>query len=195
MRKSNYGCLEQLQNCIFLIKTKLLFPTARLIRFPIIVRGKKYIDFGKKITTGRRCRIEVNGVHNNKRLIFGVNVNMGDDVRISCADRIVIGNNVLIGSKVLIIDNSHGTYSGNHQDLPTVPPNERKLSFDAITIEDNVWIGEGVVIQQGCSIGNGSIIGANSVVTHNVEEKSIVGGVPAKVIKKYNDKTGWQIMR
>ena len=74
-----------------------------MIRFPIVIRGKQYIDFGTNLTTGRHCRIEVNGKHKGKRLIIGENVNIGDDVSIRCADKIVIGNHVLMGSKVLII--------------------------------------------------------------------------------------------
>ena len=58
--------------------------------------GKKYIDFGSNLTTGRYCRIEVNGIHSEKKLIFGENVNIGDFVSIRCANHISIGNNVSI---------------------------------------------------------------------------------------------------
>ena len=140
----------------------------------------------------RRCRFEVNGKHKGKRLIIGENVNIGDDVSIRCADKIVIGNHVLMGSKVLIIDNSHGIYTGEKQDSPEIPPNERALSMKPIRIGDNVWIGEGAVIQQGVTIGAGSIIAANSVVTKDVPAQVIVGGIPAKVIKRYDcEKKQW----
>lgn len=185
-RTSNYGLCETIQNVIFVIKTKLLFPGSRLIRFPIIIRGKKYIDFGTNLTTGRNCRIEVNGEHSDKILIIGNNVNIGDNVSIRCSEKIRIGNNVLMGSKVLILDNSHGKYSGNNQDTPDTPPNNRKLASKQVVIGDNVWIGEGAVIQQGVTIGKGSIIAANAVVTKDVPEETIVGGLPARIIKKYN---------
>jgi acetyltransferase-like isoleucine patch superfamily enzyme len=55
------------------------------------------------------------------------------------------------------------------------------------TIENDVWIGEGVLIKQGVIIGNGAVIGMGSVVTKNVEPYSIVGGCPAKVIRKRFD--------
>lgn len=187
MRKSNYGISESIKNVFFVLKTKLLFSKARLIRFPIVIRGKKYIDFGTNLTTGYRCRIEVLGEHNNKKLIFGSNVNVGDNVRISCVERVVIGSNVLMGSRVLIIDNSHGSYKGKHQDTPYTSPNSRKLLSSEVIIGDNVWIGEGVVIQQGCHIGEGSIIAANSVVTENIPAHVIAGGIPAKTIKIFND--------
>lgn len=82
-----------------MIKTKIFFNKARLIRFPIVVRGKQYIDWGNNLTTGRQCRIDVNGTFIAKSpvLVFGKNVNMGDNVRISCCKKITIGNNVLMG--------------------------------------------------------------------------------------------------
>lgn len=186
MRKSNYGLIEKIQNIVYILKSKLFFSGSRMIRFPVVVRGKKYIDFGKNLTTGRYCRFEVNGEHINKRLIFGNDVNVGDYVSMRCADHIIIGNNVLMGSRVLIIDNSHGKYSGDNQDNPLVPPNTRKLSTGQVIVEDNVWIGENSIIQQGVTIGKGSIIAANSVVTKDVPPNVIAGGIPAKIIKIWN---------
>lgn len=138
MRKSNYGIGEALQNMIYIIKSRLLYPGTRMIRFPIYVRGKKYIDFGINLTTGRFCRIDVIGEHTSKRLIFGSNVNIGDFVSIRCQENITIGNNVLMGSRVLIIDNCHGKYSGNYQDNPETHPNERILTSGRVTIADDV---------------------------------------------------------
>lgn len=188
MRASNYGTKEILKNIFFVLKTKIFFRGARMIRFPIVIRGKKYIDFGNGLTTGYNCRIEVNGIHIGKKLIFRNNVNIGDNVRISCCDSIQIGSNVLMGSRVLIIDNSHGSYAGNKCDSPIIPPNQREIKSSSIIIGNNVWIGEGVVIQQGVTIGEGSIIGANSVVTSNIPPNCICVGMPAKVIKCWDEK-------
>lgn len=186
MSQSNYGMAEMIINVGYVLRTKIIVPKARLIRFPVIFRGKKYIDFGNKITMGARCRLEVHGDHSDKRLVFGQNVNMGYDVRISCSDRIEIGNDVLMGSRVLIIDNSHGKYTGENQDNPNTPPNQREVVAKPIKIEDNVWIGENSVVQMGITIGYGSIIAANSVVTKDVPAMSMVAGAPARVIKAYN---------
>lgn len=187
MSQSNYGFYEIIKNVVYVIRTKLIVPSARLIRFPVVIRGKKYIDFGSNITLGARCRVDVCGKHENKCLIFGKDVNMGYDVRITCADKIEIGNNVLMGSRVLIIDNSHGKYVGENQDSPDTPPNKRKINAKPIKIEDNVWIGENSVVQMGVTVGYGSIIAANSIVTKNVPEKCMVAGAPARVIKKYDE--------
>jgi acetyltransferase-like isoleucine patch superfamily enzyme len=53
-----------------------------------------------------------------------------------------------------------------------------------ILIKDNVWIGSNCVILQNCIIGEGSIVAAGSVVTKDVFPFSVVGGIPAKIIKK-----------
>ena len=194
MRKSNYSIGETIYNIKCVIGTRLKYKGARLIRTPIAVRGKQYIDFGTGLTTGKNCQIEVNGDHEGKRLIFGKNVNIGHNVRIQCAEKILIGDNVLIGSRVTIIDNSHGSYSGNNQDSPEIAPNERRLEIEPITIEANVWIGDGVIIQKGVNVGTGSIVSANSVVTRDVLENSIVGGIPARTIKIYNPKAKEWVM-
>ena len=64
-------------------------------------------------------------------------------------------------------------------------PNKRNLiSKGPVKIENNVWIGEGACILPNVTIGANSIVGANSVVTKSFPTNSIIGGVPAKLIKE-----------
>lgn len=63
------------------------------------------------------------------------------------------------------------------------PPESESLSKGDIIIEDDVWIGYGVKILSGVHIGQGAIVAAGAVVTTDVESYSIVGGVPAKILK------------
>lgn len=58
-----------------------------------------------------------------------------------------------------------------------------KPKFGNVIIKDAVWIGANVLISPGVTIGNNAIIGANSVVTKNVPDNAIIGGVPAKILK------------
>lgn len=89
-----------------------------------------------------------------------------------------IGNYVMIGPNSVILNSTH-----NHQktDLPMILQGAR-LNLNP-TIEDDVWIGRNVIILPGIRIGKGSIIGAGAVVTKDVPPYSVMGGVPAKVIK------------
>ena len=63
-------------------------------------------------------------------------------------------------------------------------PYDRHLLCAPIHIGNRVWIGAGAIITRGVTIGDGAVIAAGAVVTKDVEENTIVGGVPAKVIKK-----------
>lgn len=93
---------------------------------------------------------------------------------------------------MLIIDNSHGKYSGEEQDSPYSVPNNRTLQTSAVRIGNNVWIGEGSVIQMGVCVGEGSIVTANSVVVKSIPSGVMVGGVPAKVLKRWDkEKEEW----
>lgn len=182
-----YGFFGSIRLVISLLYTKLFHRNARLIRLPFDVRNKSNIFIGKGFTSGVGCRIEAypqNG--QDKVLFFGENIEINDYVHIAAGEKIVIGNNVLIASKVFISDINHGNYAGIDQDSPMSTPNSRSLSTDSIEIKDNVWIGEGVCIMSGVTIGFGCIIGASSVVTKSIPDYCIAVGTPAKVIKKYD---------
>ncbi|CDT01398.1 putative lipopolysaccharide biosynthesis O-acetyl transferase WbbJ [Sphingobacterium faecium NBRC 15299] len=183
-----YGILGSFRLVVSLIFTKLNYPKARLIRLPFDIRNKRLVSIGENFTTGFGCRLEAHPLKdkNNACLFFGSNVQINDYVHIAAGEQIVIGDNVLIASRVFISDLNHGSYSGDFQDSPLTLPNSRKLSTQPVHIEDNVWIGEGVCVLPGVTIGKGSIIGAMSVVTKSVPDYSIAVGVPAKVVKIYD---------
>jgi len=182
-----YGFLGSLRLLISLIYTKVFFRQARLIRLPFDARNKKSIVIGKGLTTGFGCRVEAYPLIVGEKILFiGENVEINDYVHIAAGQKIIIGNNVLIASKVFISDINHGIYKGKNPDSPLSAPNSRKLSTEPIIIEDNVWIGEGVCIMAGVTIGVGCVIGALSVVTKNIPAYSIAVGAPARVIKTFD---------
>ncbi|HEP1839287.1 TPA: acetyltransferase [Streptococcus suis] len=182
---NKYTFSEVISTGISLVLTKLFDSKARLIRRPVYIRGKTNLEYGKGFTTGHACRFDLKG-DNMIRLTFGENCEIGDNVHIVAHEKVSIGNNVLLASKIFISDTSHGEYSGERQDQPDVPPNQRSLRTKPVTIEDNVWLGENVVVLPGAKIGKGSIIGANSVVNHIIPDYSIAVGSPARVIKMYD---------
>lgn len=186
----------------YLIYCKLrgffVFTNARLIRFPIDIRGKKHMVVSNGLTTGVGCRLEAYPIAKEKKtLFFGDNLQMNDYVHITAMDSVTIGKNVLLASKIYISDCSHGSYSGDQNDSdPNIPPAERPLFFKPVLIEDNVWLGEFVSVLPGVTIGKGTIVGANSVVSKSLPPYVIAVGTPAKPIKKYNfDTNKWEIIK
>ena len=91
--------------------------------------------------------------------------------------QITIGDNVRIAPHVLMFGTNHKF------DDVTRPISKQGLTHAPITIEDDVWIASRVVVTAGVTIGTGCVIAAGAVVTHDVPPYSIVGGVPAKILK------------
>lgn len=93
---------------------------------------------------------------------------------------LTIGNHVAVAAHVVFASVGHGY---DRIDIPMV---QQKVNKKEIVIEDDVWIGANAVIIGGVTIGAHSIVGAGAVVTHDVEPYSVVGGTPAKLIRKRN---------
>ena len=189
-----YGIFGTLRLFRDVLYTKLFIKTnARLVRYPAYIRGKNHINFGKRLTTGVAVRLDAFPENESDKtcITFGDDVQINDYVHIAAISNVYIGNHVLIASKVFISDHNHGEYGINvYHDSPDIPPIMRPLRARPVIIEDNVWIGETVSILPGVRIGQGSVIGAQSVVTKDIPPNSIAVGVPARVIKKYNDENG-----
>jgi len=186
-----YSLSEILVLALNFLYTRLRLPVARLVRFPLDLRGRSGMCIGRGFTSGYGCRLEAYGKQGETVLWIGRNVQINDYVHIAASERVSIGENVLIASRVFITDISHGSYAGYATDSsPLVPPAARLLATKPVTIEENVWIGENVSILPGVHIGKGCIVGANSVVTKSIAADCIVGGIPARVLKKYDSVLG-----
>ena len=112
-----------------------------------------------------------------RNLIINDNVDLAKDVLITTSGGVTIGKRTLIGYRTQII-------SANHE-IPAIGE-PFPISGDVmaeIIIENDVWIGANCVITAGVKIGHGAVVAAGSVVTKDVLPNSIVGGVPAKLIK------------
>ena len=98
---------------------------------------------------------------------------LNNNSKISCFEKITIGENVKISEDVLIRDSDNHTIirEGFKKTLP-------------IAIVNHVWIGARAVILKGVTIGDGAVVAAGAVVTKDVPANTLVGGVPAKVIKE-----------
>jgi chloramphenicol O-acetyltransferase type B len=142
---------------------------------------KRY-EFGKNFHAGRKVVLWAKNY-----IKIGDNCYIGRYSQIECDT--VIGNNVIMGNSVAFV----GKYDHNYLQLGTPTRLASQIrDFDynwlglnsQVIIEDDVWIGYGSIIMSGVKIKKGSIVAAGSTVTKDVESYSIVGGVPAKFIKK-----------
>lgn len=122
---------------------------------------------------------------------IGTNTYIASNSRLSNCD---VGNYCSIGPEILaglgvhpsrIFVSTHPSFFLPQNASPISHVKEQKfLEFQRITIGNDVWIGARAILLDGVSVGDGAIIGAGAVVTQNVEPYSIVGGVPAKEIRK-----------
>lgn len=114
-----------------------------------------YTDFGKNITIGKNVFIN-SGCHFQDQ------------------GGIEIGDGVLIGHNVVLATINHAI----------APSEKRKNYYAPIKIGNNVWIGSNTTVLPGVTIGEWSVIAAGTVVTKDVPPYTVVGGVPARVLKK-----------
>jgi len=126
-----------------------------------LLYGVLIMTYGGTIKIGERCSI------NPYTVLYG-------------HGNLTIGNNVLIAGHCLIIPSNH-----IFSDL-NCPINEQGETRKGIVIEDNVWIGSGVRILDGVRVGFGAIVAAGAVVNKDVLSNTVVGGVPARLIKERN---------
>ncbi len=159
-----------------------------------IVRGARHISLGKDIRAKSDLWLEAAVQHGDQNfepiIRIGDGACFSDGVHISCIDRIVIKKNVLMGSHIYISDHNHGLYKGPENSLPSEPPARRKLGGGGpVLIGENVWVGDNVIIVGPVTIRDGAIIGANSVVRGNVPAYTIIAGIPARVVKRFDPVT------
>ena len=126
--------------------------------------------------TSKNINVQI-GARFSKNVKLGDNSGIGERALIS--NEVSIGNDVMMGPDVII-------YTCNHE-FKNVEEPMYKQGFQKIkpvTIGNDVWIGARVIILPGVKVGNGVVIGAGSIVTKDIEDYSIVGGNPAKLIRK-----------
>ncbi len=119
-----------------------------------------------------------------ERLSIGSNVYLGPRTTIlSTRADVVIGSYVMFGPGVTIVTGNHRIDMIGRTMFSITEDEKRPEDDQDVVIENDVWIGANVVILKGVVIGTGSVVAAGSVVTKSIPPYSIVGGVPAKVIR------------
>lgn len=153
------------------------------VNLPMTFCHEEFMEIGDGFASASglylECIVKYGKNEFSPKLVIGNNVWINRDCHIGCMNKIVIGDNVMLGERVLIEDHAHGNDSN-----PDIPVGNRPLySKGPIIIGDNVWIGNNVCIFSNVNIGQCSIIGANSVVNCDIPAYSVAVGAPARVVK------------
>lgn len=143
--------------------------------------SKRGVVFGDRCTVGRSAIIRPTNVlldEPGEGLRVGNGSNIGAFSYIGCSGYIEIGENVMMGPRVNLMAENHNF------ERTDIPMKDQGVTRSFIKIEKDVWLGAGSTVLAGVTIGRGSIIAAGAVVTKDVAPFSVMGGVPAKIIKK-----------
>ena len=135
------------------------------------------VELGSNSYFGLNCKIYASEF---SKVVIGSKVTFNSNVMVNARGKgsILIGNDVLIGPNVVIRSSNHSFKDVKRKII------DQGMTEGEIIIEDDVWISSNSVILPNCKIGKGAIIAAGAIVTEDVKEFTIVGGVPAKFIKK-----------
>ena len=136
---------------------------------------------------GRNFIFDPNGLYSFERIEVGDDVFIGPGASLTASrSRIVIGNKVMLGPNVTVLGGNHniGEVGRFMFDVKEKRPGDDQ----PVVIEDDVWVGAGATILKGVRVGRGSVVAAGAVVTSTVPPYSVVGGLPARMIKMRFDR-------
>ena len=150
------------------------FGSNSIIMKPIRVIGKKYISIGNNVSILNGARMEVitkwNDMEYNAGINIEDNVSIGQNFHITSCDNLKIGKNTTISGNVFITNNILN----------------QNIKYSKTEIGEECFIGYGAAIQAGTILGRHCIVGTNAVVRGIYDDYSVIVGVPARVVKKYN---------
>lgn len=149
------------------------------IRYPCTLTGATAIAAGEGVRIREHfwanCESAAPGHH---ALRIGDRSYIGRFCHINARSSVVIESHVLIGDRVHIGDHEHAFED------PDVPPMLQGITdAEPVLLRSGCWIGSGAVILPGVTIGRNAVVGANAVVTKDVPDAAVVGGVPARVLR------------
>lgn len=142
--------------------------------------SREGVVIGDQVVIGRNSRIECTGSIRGigKGIRIGDRSTFGSDCFFGAAGGIEIGSDVVAGQYVRFHSENH-----NFDDLD-LPIKDQGVTHEGIRIGNNCWIGAGAVFLDGAELGDGCVVGANAVVTKKFPANSVIGGIPAKLIRK-----------
>lgn len=167
------------------------FGAGSAIGFPVAtVMNVGSIHVGERTLIGRQATLSVGyGPGEShlppRALVIGDRCVIGARASITAHSSVTVGDDVWCGQDVFVSDAGHG-----YQELET--PIGRQLGeHHPVVIGSGSWIGHGAIILPGTTIGENVVVAAGSVVRGTVEDRAVVGGAPARVIRRYEEGIGW----
>ncbi|MBD3168584.1 MAG: acyltransferase [candidate division Zixibacteria bacterium] len=155
--------------------------------FPLIM-GYGTVNVGDRVRiSGNATFIVSYKVHPNPTIEIGDDVYIGFRTIFSCAERITIGDRILMAQGVQIYDNN------NHPLDPEARAKNEPVEPEGVApvvIEDDVWLGSDVIIMKGVTVGRGSVVAAGAVVVKDVPPMTVAAGNPAKIVKEIKSLSG-----
>jgi acetyltransferase-like isoleucine patch superfamily enzyme len=159
------------------------FPAATLM-------GVRSIHVGARTLIGRHVTLSVGYGPADDRLperglVIGDRCVLGARTSLTAHSSIVLGDDVWFGQDVFVSDASHG-----YQELG-VPIGRQLGEHRPVTVGAGSWVGHGAIILPGSTIGRNVVVAAGSVVRGTVEDHAVVGGSPARVLRRFERGIGW----
>lgn len=149
------------------------------VRFPCTLANPKAISVGNGVRVREHLWVNCESApEDHEALSIGDHAYVGRFCHINARLSVVIEPHVLIGDRVHIADHQHAFED------PDVPPMLQGVTDgEPVVLRSGCWLGSGVVVLPGVTVGRNAVVGANAVVTNDVPDGAIVGGVPARVIR------------
>jgi acetyltransferase-like isoleucine patch superfamily enzyme len=163
------------------ISARLQLRTAELRSHRVQLHGRAAISNAGRISIGDRVRLVSTVATLELATLPGGHLEIGDNVFINygcslvSSNHVKIGNDCLIGTHVMIMDCDFHRVEDKAWDTTGVP----------IIVEDRVWLGNRSIILKGVRIGHDAVVAAGSVVTHDVAPRTVVAGVPARLVRTF----------
>lgn len=149
------------------------------------INKPKQVCIGKRVSLDLYSSIHLNQISAKVPVVkIGDNVLIGAYSSIGCSNEVIIGDDVMLAPHVHITDRNH-----IYEDIDIPINTQPAFSPGSVIIGKETWLGYGTQIMPNVKIGKHCIVAAGSIVTKDIPDYSVVAGIPAKIIKKYNFKT------
>lgn len=174
----------------WIIRAMLYKPFFGKFGFPSYIGKPIFIGCFKRIFIGKRVRIfpgaRIEVVDKNSSIVFENNISIGQNLHIisGSGQELRIGKNTTFSANVFVTNIDHQYNEINKHIL------EQPFVSAKTYIGENCFIGYGAVIQAGTILGEQCIVGANAVVRGHFPDYCVIVGIPAKIVKRYDEQSG-----